>query len=529
MRRSKAIRGVALGTALLLFAAGCSALGGSGKADAPADEVLPVAGDDSGATTGSATGSPITDISKVQSGVVQIIARGTFRDPEVGEMGGAGSGSGFLISPDGLAVTNNHVVTGAATLEVYVGGDTTKSYNAQVLGVSECNDLALIKLSGVSDLPYFDWYEGDIAAGMDVYAAGFPLGDPEFTLTRGIVAKARAAGDLTGTSSVDHTIEHDATIHPGNSGGPLVTPDGKVVGINYAGGNLGGSTSQYFAIAADLARPVVERLRDGNFESLGINGWAIYEYGIWVAGVAPGSPASNAGIQAGDIIWKMNGLPMGLDGRMTDYCSVLRTSGETAPIAVEVMRYDTSEMLRGELRSGARLEVTESWANRIAGEGGSVQASGTAYTYQGIVDDTGTLAVELPAQWGDIDTTPAMDGDTVIPYIGAATSLASFRGDWTAPGLHMFQFPRGSSVNDALEAFSFAGSCTNGGVNDYDDGLYQGKWQLWTDCPSGATIVSLAVAPASGNFLIVLQAQILSEADVDALDHAFNTFISNDN
>ena len=72
-----------------------------------------------------------------------------------------------------------------------------------------------------------------------MYAAGYPLGDPEFTLTRGIVAKAEAGGDLTGTSSIDHTIEHDANIQPGNSGGPLVDADGKVVAVNYAGGAIG--------------------------------------------------------------------------------------------------------------------------------------------------------------------------------------------------------------------------------------------------------------------------------------------------
>jgi serine protease Do len=110
----------------------------------------------------------------------------------------AGSGSGFIISADGLAVTNNHVVTGAATLEVFIGGDTTKGYNADVVGVSECNDLAVIDIDAPGDLPRFDWYDGEVKAGLDVYAAGFPLGDPEFTLTKGIVAKAKAVATSPG-------------------------------------------------------------------------------------------------------------------------------------------------------------------------------------------------------------------------------------------------------------------------------------------------------------------------------------------
>ncbi len=166
---------------------------------------------------------------------MQIVAAGSLRDPEVGVELGVGSGSGFFIDDSGIAVTNNHVVTGAATLEVFVGGDTTKSFNAHVLGVSECNDLAVIQVDGIGATPHFDFFDGPITAGTEVFAAGFPLGEPQFTLTKGIVAKAAADGDITGTSSIDHTLEHDANLQPGNSGGPLLTSDGQVIGINYAG------------------------------------------------------------------------------------------------------------------------------------------------------------------------------------------------------------------------------------------------------------------------------------------------------
>src|SRR5690606_34332944 len=184
-----------------------------------------------------------------------------------------------------LVVTNNHVVAGAATLEVFIGGDTTRSYNATILGVSECNDLAVIDVRASDPLPYLEWYEEEIVPGIDVYAAGFPLGDPQFTLTRGIVSKARADGDITGTSSIDHTIEHDANLQPGNSGGPLVSTDGKVVGVNYAGGAVATTTAQFFAIAAELAKPVVERLKKGDYESLGINGWAVLDEDTGISGV----------------------------------------------------------------------------------------------------------------------------------------------------------------------------------------------------------------------------------------------------
>ncbi|WP_343390223.1 serine protease [Candidatus Amarobacter glycogenicus] len=137
----------------------------------------------------------------------------------------AGRGSGFIIDPSGIAVTNNHVVTGAALLKVWVGGES-QPRNARILGVSGGADLAVIDIEG-DGFPYLDWYTGSVDVGLDVYAAGFPLGDPEYTLTRGIVSKARTSGE-TSWASVDDVIEHDATINPGNSGGPLLTSDGKL-------------------------------------------------------------------------------------------------------------------------------------------------------------------------------------------------------------------------------------------------------------------------------------------------------------
>ncbi len=107
-------------------------------------------------TTEAPNGNP-TSFDTLQPAIVQIEAIGAIRDPEVGLASVGGRGSGFLISDDGLVVTNNHVVTGAATLEVFVGGDTDKSYNATVLGVSECNDLAVIQLVTDEPLPYLSW------------------------------------------------------------------------------------------------------------------------------------------------------------------------------------------------------------------------------------------------------------------------------------------------------------------------------------------------------------------------------------
>jgi serine protease Do len=475
----------------------------------------------------------IQSFSDVQPAVVQIVARGTFRDPEIGFADGSGVGSGFVISPDGLAVTNNHVVAGAATLEVYVGGELDDSYNATILGVSECNDLALIDINGPDDMPYLEWYDGDVSAGLDVYAAGYPLGNPEFTLTRGIISKAEAPGDLTGTSSIDHTVEHDAAIQPGNSGGPLVNADGKVVAVNYAGGAMATTTEQFWAIASDLAQPVVEQMRSGDFESLGINGWAVYDEeagisGIWVAGVTPGSPAADVGLVPGDIVTSMNGLPMGMDGTFKDYCDVIRTAGEDAPIAIEVLRYDSSEVLKGEINGDEQLELAFSFAEEVGDEVGEDSDAAPVYEYESVTDDTGSIRVSVPVQWGARDTSPlAMEDGTQAPYIAAAMDLDGFINGWTSPGLVFAKLPAAADLDASLGEFGFGGSCTDGGVYDYSDPVFTGKYQMWLDC-GGTTndVVTLVAVPADSSYLAVIQAQIVTDADLDALDQAFNTFNS---
>jgi S1-C subfamily serine protease len=303
----------------------------------------------------------VASLQDVQGAVIQIQAEGSFVDPEWGLYSGAGRGSGFIIDPSGIAVTNNHVVTGAALLKVWVGGDTSKTYNARVLGVSECSDLAVIDIDG-DGFPFLEWYDSDIQVGLEVYTAGFPLGDPEYTLTKGIVSKASADGE-TNWASVDSVLMHDATINPGNSGGPLIDANGKVVAVNYAAFK---EADQYFAISKDVAIPLVKTLQGGqNVDSVGINGTAVVSddgsvSGIWVSSVASGSSADKTGITGGDILMTVEGLPIATDGTMSDYCDIIRTHTEGDPIAVEVLRFQTEEYLEGQL-NGPALSVVESF------------------------------------------------------------------------------------------------------------------------------------------------------------------------
>lgn len=326
-------------------------------------------------TAAAASGNPLQDV--VRRATVRIVAQGSFREPEGVKLNSSTGGSGLIIDPSGLVVTNNHVVTGAALLKVYIPGEQEPRH-AKVLGVSECSDLALLQLEG-SGFPALKWYTGEISAGLDVFAAGYPLGDPEFTLTRGIVSKARASGKLA-WASVPSVIEHDAALNPGNSGGPLVTKDGEVVGINFATSSRGQSR-QYYAIAQAEAEKVIQQLRQGrDVDTIGLNGLAFVtdddEFsGIWVFSVRSGSPADKAGIRPGDIVTQLEGVVLATDGTMGDYCDILRTHNSGDTLGVQVLRWDTKTWLEGQINGRQLTEVAKAAAPAATNAPIAAQAS----------------------------------------------------------------------------------------------------------------------------------------------------------
>jgi len=321
----------------------------------------------------------VKGVDEVKTATIQIEAQGTFLDPEFGlQVNSAGRGTGFIIDESGIAVTNNHVVAGAALLKVWVGGESTPR-NARVLGLSECSDLAVIDIEG-DGYSFLNWFDGNVKTGLEVYSAGFPLGEPEFNLTKGIISKENASGD-TDWASVAHVLGHDATINPGNSGGPLVDTNGTVVGVNYSSRQ---SANQYFAIGGDIARPIIDKLKSGtDVDSIGANGTAVVSddgsfSGIWVSSVKSGSPADKAGIIPGDIIYQLEGLVLATDGTMKDYCDVIRSHSPSDTLSMSVIRYSTGELLEGQL-NGRELAVTGSFD--ISGTGGNSTSSGDALAF----------------------------------------------------------------------------------------------------------------------------------------------------
>ncbi len=491
----------------------------------------------------------VTNLTDLKKATIQIEAVGTFIDPQFGVMANAaGRGSGFIIDPSGIAITNNHVVTGAALLKVWVGGDTNKVYNAKILGVSECSDLAVIDIEG-EGFPYLPWYSGAANVGLEVYAAGYPLGDPEFTMTKGIVSKAKANGD-TSWASVDSVIEHTSTINPGNSGGPLVDANAKVVGINYAGSS---STSQYFAIDRGTALPVIDQLRTGvDVDSIGINGEAVASEdgsltGIWVSSVKSGSPADKTGVKGGDIITSLENLTLASDGTLKDYCDILRTHTSTDTLAMEVLRWDTQEVLQGQL-NGRPLEVAFAFGSQTGDSSATAEASPTDTSgtlpanceasktagYNTCWDDTNKISVDVPDYWTDVNGGSWKFQDQEIGVaISAAPSLSEYEQYYNVEGMFFGAsdtFAQWGGYVEFLDAYAtpYQKDCTLVGRYDYNDGIYRGKYDQYKNCAgtSGFDTYLLSavdiVDPASKIILVEIS---INTADTTIVEQILNTFM----
>jgi S1-C subfamily serine protease len=144
-----------------------------------------------------------------------------------------GTGSGFILKPDGLILTNNHVVSGSAQLTVTLAGDK-KQYKARVLGTDPRNDLALVKIQAVQQLPFLKLGDSDnLLVGQKVLAIGNPFGLGG-TLTTGIVSSLGRTLQPQEGRRLEDMIQTDAAINPGNSGGPLLDSHGSVIGVNTA-------------------------------------------------------------------------------------------------------------------------------------------------------------------------------------------------------------------------------------------------------------------------------------------------------
>ena len=245
-----------------------------------------------------------------------------------------GQGSGFFISADGYAVTNNHVVDGADKVEVTT--DDGKTYTATVIGTDARTDVALIKVEGGSNFPFAKLSDGKPRIGDWVLAVGNPFGLGG-TVTAGIVS---ASGRDIGNGPYDDFIQIDAPVNKGNTGGPAFDTSGEVKGVNTAiYSPSGGSVGIAFSIPASTVKNVIAQLKDKGSVSRGWIGVQIQPVtadiadslglkkaeGALVAEPQANGPAAKAGIESGDVITAVNGETV------KDARELARTIGGLAP------------------------------------------------------------------------------------------------------------------------------------------------------------------------------------------------------
>jgi serine protease Do len=215
-----------------------------------------------------------------------------------------GAGSGFIIDPSGLIVTNNHVVGHANKIVVSLTDGTRLP--ARLIGTDDLTDVALIKVEASGPLPYVAWGDSrQVEVGDWILAAGNPFGLGG-SVTAGIIS---ARGRDLGAGPFDNFLQIDAPINPGNSGGPIFNMDGQVIAISTAiVSPSGGSVGIGFATPSELVMPIINQLRGSGHIERGWLGVSVQDSdnGVTVAGVDRTSPAARAGIRAGDMILSVN-------------------------------------------------------------------------------------------------------------------------------------------------------------------------------------------------------------------------------
>ncbi|MBV8590616.1 MAG: trypsin-like peptidase domain-containing protein, partial [Acetobacteraceae bacterium] len=219
-----------------------------------------------------------------------------------------GAGSGFIIDPSGVIVTNNHVVGRAD--KILVSLTDGREFPARVIGFDELTDVAVIKVNAPGPLPYVTWGDSrQIEVGDWILAAGNPFGLGG-SVTAGIVS---ARGRDIGAGPFDDFIQLDAPINPGNSGGPTFNMEGQVVGVNTAiVSPTGGSVGIGFAIPSENVAPIVANLISKGHMDRGWLGVSVQDMpgtrtGVAIAGIERNGPAGRAGLRPGDIVMAVNG------------------------------------------------------------------------------------------------------------------------------------------------------------------------------------------------------------------------------
>jgi putative serine protease PepD len=251
---------------------------------------------------------------RTHKGVVEITVSGRTQESPFGGQTQQAQGSGFVYDTEGRIVTNEHVVDGAQSVSVKLWNG--KSYDATVVGTDPSTDLAVLDIdapaSVLSPLPLGD--SDKVQVGSTVVAIGSPFG-LEQTVTAGIVSALHRQMTSPNNFTIGNSIQTDAAINHGNSGGPLINSSGQVIGVNaQIASDSGGNEGVGFAIPSNTAKSIVSQLIDSGKVEHAFLGVALQDAtgaGAQVSRVTANTPARRAGLRAGDVITQVDGKRIG--------------------------------------------------------------------------------------------------------------------------------------------------------------------------------------------------------------------------
>jgi putative serine protease PepD len=266
----------------------------------------------SGQPTASTSASSVTGVyNRTSKGVVEITAK-VSSSSSFGSQSAQAQGSGFVYDTSGHVITNQHVVEGAGAISVRLWNGAT--YKAKLVGTDPSTDLAVLKIDAPSSVlhPLTLGDSSTVQVGQTVVAIGSPFGLEE-SVTAGIVSALHREMTAPNNFTINDSIQTDAAINHGNSGGPLLDLSGDVIGVNaQIESNSGGNDGVGFAIPSNTVRSIVSQLissGDVRHAYLGV-GIASASGGVRLTEVRSGTPAEKAGLQVGDVVTAVDGKPI---------------------------------------------------------------------------------------------------------------------------------------------------------------------------------------------------------------------------
>ncbi|MBN2316958.1 MAG: Do family serine endopeptidase [Sedimentisphaerales bacterium] len=285
-------------------------------------------------------------------------------------------GSGFIISEDGYILTNNHMVEDAKKVKIELAD--SRKFDAEIIGTDPESDIAVVKIEA-ENLPYLELANSDeLEVGEWVLAIGNPL-SLSHTVTAGIVS---AKGRSVGLANFESFIQTDAAINRGNSGGPLLNLDGRVVGINTAIVGATGNIGIGFAIPINMVKYVYKQLREGGSVERGYMGIQFEELspgvatslglnkdtkGVTIVDVVEGSAAADAQLQQYDVIVELNGEPIESGNEFLNHVAMLKPGtkvnlvimrdGKRKPVTIQLGKRPPTEELYGTLKPETTEEL----------------------------------------------------------------------------------------------------------------------------------------------------------------------------